>query len=78
LKQKLSRLDLEVNIDINSTEISKIENGLRNSEFFTSVKLAEALDAEAIELFKNQEVNLLPAQLSSAHGYFCILAQEMG
>ena len=44
MKQKLSQLDLEVKSGINRTEISKIENGLKNIEFFTIVKLAEALE----------------------------------
>lgn len=51
-KQKLSQLDLELKSGINRTEISKIENGLKNIEFLTIVKLAEALEAEMIELFK--------------------------
>ena len=51
-KQKLSQLDLELSSGINRTEISKIENGLKNIEFFTIVKLAEALQVELIELFK--------------------------
>jgi transcriptional regulator with XRE-family HTH domain len=52
MKQKLSQLDLEVRSGINRTEISKIENGLKNIEFFTVVKLAEALEVELIEFFK--------------------------
>lgn len=51
-KQKLSQLDLEVKSGINRTEISKIENGLKNIEFFTLVKLADALGVELIELFR--------------------------
>ena len=52
MKQKLSQLDLEVKSGINRTEISKIENGLKNIEFFTIVKLAEALEVEMIEIFR--------------------------
>lgn len=52
MKQKLSQLDLEVKSGINRTEISKIENGLKNIEFFTIVKLAEALEVELIDLFR--------------------------
>lgn len=52
MKQKLSQLDLELKSGINRTEISKIENGLKNIEFFTIVKLAEALEVELIELFR--------------------------
>lgn len=51
-RQKLSQLDLEVKSGINRTEISKIENGLKNIEFFTIVKLAEALEIELIEFFR--------------------------
>lgn len=51
-KQKLSQLDLEVRCGINRTEISKIENGLKNIEFYTIAKLAEALEVEVIEFFK--------------------------
>jgi transcriptional regulator with XRE-family HTH domain len=52
MKQKLSQLDLELSSGINRTEISKIENGLKNIEFFTIVKLADALQIELIEFFK--------------------------
>lgn len=52
MKQKLSQLDLEVKSGINRTEISKIENGLKNIEFFTIVKLTEALEVEIIEFFR--------------------------
>lgn len=39
----LSQLDLEVESGINRTEISRIENGERNLEFYTIVRLAYAL-----------------------------------
>ena len=52
MKQKLSQLDLELKSGLNRTEISKIENGLKNIEFFTIVKLVEALEVELIELFR--------------------------
>jgi len=48
----LSQLDLEVESGINRTEISRIENGLKNIEFLTIVKLAAALDADLWEFFK--------------------------
>lgn len=48
----LSQLDLEVESGINRTEISRIENGLKNIEFLTIVKLAEALDADLLDFFK--------------------------
>lgn len=49
--KKLSQLDLEVKSGINRTEISRIENGQKNIEFFTIVKLATALEVELKELF---------------------------
>jgi len=36
----LSQLDLELRCGLNRTEISRIENGHKNIEFFTIVKLA--------------------------------------
>ncbi|HTC00330.1 MAG TPA: helix-turn-helix transcriptional regulator [Ferruginibacter sp.] len=54
LKKKLSQLDLEIQSGINRTEISRIENGLKNIEFFTIVKLAAALEVNLIEFFKNE------------------------
>ena len=47
-----SQLDLEVGSGINRTEISRIENGLKNIEFATIVKLAIALEIEICEFFK--------------------------
>jgi transcriptional regulator with XRE-family HTH domain len=47
----LSQLDIEVATGINRTEISRIENGLKNIEFFTVVKLAIALDVPMVEFF---------------------------
>ncbi|HEX8334334.1 MAG TPA: helix-turn-helix transcriptional regulator [Segetibacter sp.] len=47
----LSQLDLEIKSGLNRTEISRIENGQKNIEFFTIVKLAVALDVEPKELF---------------------------
>ena len=51
LHKGLSQLDLEIESGINRTEISRIENGLKNIEFATIVKLAIALDVELEELF---------------------------
>jgi transcriptional regulator with XRE-family HTH domain len=48
----LSQLDLELQCGINRTEISRIENGLKNIEFMTIVKLAVALDIELATFFK--------------------------
>ena len=49
--RKLSQLDSESITGIDRTEVSKIENGLRNVEFYTIVKLASALDVEINQLF---------------------------
>ncbi len=51
MRQGLSQLELEVRSGINRTEISRIENGKKNIEFFTLVKLAVALEVELKELF---------------------------
>lgn len=51
-KQKgLTQLDLEVATGIYAPEISKIENGLKNIEFITIAKFAEALSVDLHELF---------------------------
>ncbi|MDR3678737.1 MAG: helix-turn-helix transcriptional regulator [Flavipsychrobacter sp.] len=50
-RQQLSQLDLELKSGINRTEISRIENGQKNIEFFTIVKLATALDTTLSQLF---------------------------
>lgn len=47
----MSQLDLELASGINRTEISRIENGQKNIEFFTIVKLAIALDVELNNFF---------------------------
>lgn len=49
--QKWSQLDLELNSGINRTEISRIENGQKNIEFFTIVRLAEALQIPLSKFF---------------------------
>ena len=51
-QKKLIQLDLEVRCGVSRTEISKIENGLKNLEFITIVKLAEALEVEVYDFFK--------------------------
>jgi len=51
-KEGLSQLDLEIQSGINRTEISRIENGLKNIEFATIVKLAIALEVELHEFLK--------------------------
>lgn len=50
--KKMSQLDLEIGSKINRAEISKIENGLKNIEFITIVKLAAAMDIEIVDFFK--------------------------
>lgn len=47
----LSQLDMELRSGINRTEISRIENGRKNIEFYTIIKLATALNIEIRELF---------------------------
>lgn len=42
----LTQLDLEVRSGVDRGDISKIENGKKNIEFITIVKLAEALQAD--------------------------------
>ena len=49
--KNISQLDLELRSGINRTEISRIENGQKNIEFFTMIKLAEALGVKLSELF---------------------------
>jgi transcriptional regulator with XRE-family HTH domain len=50
--KNLSQLDLELLSNIARTEISRIENGEKNIEFFTLVKLAQALNVSIHEFFK--------------------------
>lgn len=51
-KQELTQLDLEIQSGINRTEISRIENGQKNIEFLTIVKLAIALNIDLKDFFK--------------------------
>ena len=51
IKRGLSQLDLELLTGMNRTEISRIENGLKNIEFLTIVKLATALEVEIHDFF---------------------------
>jgi len=51
----LVQLDLEVKTGISRSDISKIENGLKNIEFITIVKIAEALDVDIYDLFKPEK-----------------------
>lgn len=52
--KKLTQLDIDVATGISRTEISRIENGLKNIEFITMVKLAIALDISLYEFFKTE------------------------
>lgn len=51
-RNHLTQLDLELKTNISRSDISKIENGLKNVEFFTITKIATALEIEIYELFK--------------------------
>jgi transcriptional regulator with XRE-family HTH domain len=53
--KKLTLLDLEVMTGIGNGALSRIENGKKNIEFVTIVKLADALEVELIELFRFKE-----------------------
>jgi HTH-type transcriptional regulator, competence development regulator len=48
----ISQDQLEVDSGIVRSEISRIENGLRNVEFYTIVRLAIALNVEIADFFK--------------------------
>jgi len=50
--KNLLQLDLELSSGINRTEISRIENGQKNIEFFTIVKLAEVLGVQIRDFFE--------------------------
>lgn len=50
-ERKLTQLDLEVRSGIDNGDISRIENGQKNVEFHSIVKLAIALDVELHQFF---------------------------
>ena len=52
----LTQVDLELRCKINNGDISRIENGRKNLEFYTIVKLAIGLEVELVELFKPEQV----------------------
>jgi len=54
LQNGLTQLDLEMKTGIDNSDISKIEKGKLNIEFFTVVKLAEALDVSIASFFKDE------------------------
>lgn len=47
----ITQLDVEIASGINRTEISRIENGLKNVEFLTLVKLAIVYDIQLKDFF---------------------------
>ena len=51
----MTQLDLDMKIELNRTEISKIENGLKNIEFYTIVRIAEGLEVSLSELFQSSK-----------------------
>ncbi len=54
-KLNYTQLDLEVHSGIDRAEISKIENGKKNIEFATIIKLAEALKIPTYLLFQHEK-----------------------
>jgi HTH-type transcriptional regulator, competence development regulator len=50
-RNNLTQLDLDIRTGIQRSEISRIENGLRNIEFYTIVKLSLALDIPISDFF---------------------------
>jgi transcriptional regulator with XRE-family HTH domain len=55
--KNLTQLDLEVKCGIDNGDISRIENGRKNLELYTIVKLAEALDVDLYELFVKENAS---------------------
>ncbi|WP_439516791.1 helix-turn-helix domain-containing protein, partial [Sediminibacterium sp.] len=53
-KNNLTQLQLEVMTSIDRSEISRIENGLRNIEFYTIVKLSVALETSISDFFSEK------------------------
>jgi transcriptional regulator with XRE-family HTH domain len=51
-KRGLSQLDLEISSGLNRTEISRIENGQKNIELATIVRLAVALEVDLKVFFE--------------------------
>ena len=49
--RNLTQVDLELLCNINHGDISRIENGQKNIELHTIIKLARALEVEIFELF---------------------------
>lgn len=53
-RANLTQLQLEVMTGVDRSEISRIENGLRNIEFYTIVKFSIALDVPIADFFKGK------------------------
>ena len=53
-RNNLTQVDLELKTGINNGDISRIENGQKNIELYTIVKLAEALGVDLIDFFKKK------------------------
>lgn len=51
-KKELTQLDIEVRTGINRANISKIESGRLNVEFYTLIRLAEVFEIDTYELLK--------------------------
>ena len=49
--RRLTQVDLELRCKIDNGDISRIENGRKNLEFYTIVKLAVGLEVELNDLF---------------------------
>jgi HTH-type transcriptional regulator, competence development regulator len=52
LSKGMTQMDLEVASGITEADISRIENGKQNIEFFTLVKLAQSLEIGIKDLFE--------------------------
>jgi HTH-type transcriptional regulator, competence development regulator len=51
IQKKFTQVDLELKCGVGNGDISRIENGRKNLEFYTLVKLAQALEVELNDLF---------------------------
>ena len=56
--ENLTQLQLEILCGMDRSEISKIENGLKNIEFLTLIKLSNGLKLDLFELFISKEIAL--------------------
>jgi transcriptional regulator with XRE-family HTH domain len=54
--KKLTQVDLELLCKIDNGDISRIENGRKNLEFYTIVKLAASLEVNLQDLFKIEKI----------------------